>query len=184
MRRLAKDLKPEKSATSSQWLRYLDQDRWILFPHSFKVRLTKSVRYPHKDLKPVLEETYGILVFQEQVMNIATTLAGFTMSEAIFCEWLSEKRKSIDGKGTKELIDGCVRNGYTKVLADKIFGFIGNLLLMVLTSSRSVLCAFSHWTAYMKANYPVEFMTHFYCRASRRCWTNERDKDGTDSRGM
>ena len=100
-----------------------------------------------------MEETYGILVFQEQVMNIATTLAGFTMSEADLLRMaVGKKKKALMEKGRKNFIDGCVRNGYTKVLADKIFGFIEKFAAYGFNKAHAASYALiAYWTAYMKA---------------------------------
>lgn len=162
MRRLAKDLKPEKISDIIAMVALFRPGPMDLIPSFIQGKANpKSVRYPHKDLKPVLEETYGILVFQEQVMNIATTLAGFTMSEADLLRMaVGKKKKALMEKGRKNFIDGCVRNGYTKVLADKIFGFIEKFAAYGFNKAHAASYALiAYWTAYMKANYPVEFMT-------------------------
>ena len=93
MRRLAKDVKPEKSATSSQWLRYLDQDRWIFISHSFKVRLTKSVRYPHKDLKTSIGGNLRNTCLSRTGDEYCYHFGGFTMSEADLLRMAVGKRK-------------------------------------------------------------------------------------------
>ena len=162
MRRLAKDLKPEKISDIIAMVALFRPGPMDLIPSFIEGKANpKRVRYPHKDLKPVLEETYGILVYQEQVMNIAAVLAGFSMSEADLLRMaVGKKKKSLMEKGKKNFIEGCVKNGYTKILAEKIFGFIEKFAAYGFNKAHAASYALiAYWTAYMKANYPVEFMT-------------------------
>ena len=162
MRRLAKDLKPERINDIIAMVALFRPGPMDLIPSFIQGKANpKSVRYPHKDLKPVLEETYGILVYQEQVMNIATTLAGFSMSEADLLRMaVGKKKKALMEKGKKNFIDGCVKKGYSKKLAEQIFGFIEKFAAYGFNKAHAASYALiAYWTAYMKANYPVEFMT-------------------------
>ena len=115
----------------------------------------------HPDLKPILEETYGILVYQEQVMEIAHRLAGYTMNKADNLRMaMGKKKKELMKKEEEKFLQGCVNNGYKKSLAEKIFKFIEKFAAYGFNKPHSASYALiAYWTAYMKASYPVEFMT-------------------------
>ena len=162
MRRLAKDLKPNKITDIIAMVALFRPGPMDLIPSFIKGKnRPSSVKYPHKDLKPVLEETYGILVYQEQVMNIAVALGGFNMSDADLLRMaVGKKKKSLMEKSKKQFIEGCEKNGYTKRLAEQIFGFIEKFAAYGFNKAHAASYALiAYWTAYMKANHTVEFMT-------------------------
>lgn len=85
----------------------------------------KKITYLHKDLKPILDKTYGVAIYQEQVMQIARTLAGFSMGEAdVLRKAMGKKIPELLAKQKENFINGCVKNGINKELAEKIFSFI------------------------------------------------------------
>jgi DNA polymerase-3 subunit alpha len=121
----------------------------------------KNIKYLHKDLIPILSETYGVLVYQEQVMEIAHKIAGYSMSEAdILRMAMGKKKKSLMKKEEEKFISGCMKKGYSRKLAEKIFGFVEKFAGYGFNKPHSASYALiAYWTAYMKANYPVEYMT-------------------------
>ncbi len=162
MRRLAKDLKPEKMSDIIAMVALFRPGPMELIPSFIEgKRVPKKVKYLHPDLKSVLEETYGVLVYQEQIMEIANKLAGYSMSEADNLRMAMGKKKKTLMKIEKEkFISGCVQKGYTKALAEKIFNFIEKFAAYGFNKPHSASYALiAYWTAYVKANYPVEFMT-------------------------
>jgi len=162
MKRLAKDLKPEKITDIIAMVALYRPGPMDLIPTFIEgKRNSKKVKYLHKELQPILEETYGVLVYQEQVMLIANRLAGFSMSEAdILRMAMGKKKKSLMDKGKKKFIEGAVKNGYTKTLAQNIFGFMEKFAAYGFNKPHAASYALiAYWTAYVKANYPVEFMT-------------------------
>ena len=116
--------------------------------------------YVHPDLEPILRETYGVALYQEQIMQIANKLAGFTMSEA------DGLRKAMGKKLPEEMSklrgrfrDGCVKNDITKQLADQLFDMIERFAGYGFNKAHSAAYAvIAAQTAYLKARYPVEFM--------------------------
>src|SRR6056297_92925 len=85
----------------------------------------KEISYLHPKLKPILDKTYGVAIYQEQVMQIARTLAGFSMGEAdILRKAMGKKIPELLAKQKENFITGCVKNGINKELAEKIFSFI------------------------------------------------------------
>jgi DNA polymerase-3 subunit alpha len=120
-----------------------------------------KVKYLHPDLKPILEETYGVLVYQEQVMAIANQIAGYTMSEADgFRMAMGKKKKSLMKKEKEKFTKQAIDKGHSKALVDKLFAFIEKFAAYGFNKPHSVSYALiAYWTAYMKANYPVAYMT-------------------------
>jgi DNA polymerase-3 subunit alpha len=162
MQRLAKDLQPEKLSDITAMVALYRPGPMDLIPTFIKGKKNpKSIRYLHKDLKPLLEETYGILVYQEQVMDIAVALAKFKKSEADLLRMaVGKKKKKLMEEGKKQFIVGMQKEGYTKKLAEDIFGFIEKFASYGFNKSHAASYALiAYWTAYMKANYTVEFMT-------------------------
>ena len=162
MRRLAKDLIPTKISDISAMVALYRPGPMDLIPIFLEGKKnSEKIRYLHKDLEPILSETYGVLVYQEQVMEIANKIAGFTMSEAdILRMAMGKKKKSLMKKEQIKFEEGCIKRGYGKRLAQKIFGFIEKFVGYGFNKPHSASYALiAYWTAYMKANYSVEYMT-------------------------
>lgn len=162
MRRLAKDLKPNKITDISAMVALYRPGPMDLIPSFLENKKNpKRIKYLHPDLKPILEETYGILVYQEQVMEIANKLAGYNMSQADKLRMaMGKKKKEMMKKEKEKFLAGCVKNGYKKSLAEKIFNFIEKFAAYGFNKPHSASYGLiAYWTAYMKANFPVEFMT-------------------------
>jgi len=120
----------------------------------------EEVRYIHPSLKPILEETYGVIVYQEQVMKITQVIGGFTLGQADLI------RRAMSGKDPEEMerqkklfIEGAEKNKFSKNLAERIFQDIAQFAQYGFNKSHSVAYAVvTYRTAYLKANYPYEFM--------------------------
>ncbi|MFH1045990.1 MAG: DNA polymerase III subunit alpha [Candidatus Omnitrophota bacterium] len=119
------------------------------------------ISYDDPHLEPILKETYGIIIFQEQVMQIASELAGFALSQAdILRRAMSKKDTQVMEEQRNFFVDGCVRNKINKKVASKIFNLIEYFAGYGFNKSHSAAYALiSYRTAYLKANFPVEFMT-------------------------
>ena len=120
----------------------------------------KKPTYLHPKLEPILTETYGVAVYQEQVMQIARELAGFTMGQADELRKVMGK-KQVDKvpKYRKKFVEGCIANGIDEVLAEKIFGFIEPFAGYGFNKSHSVCYGLiAYQTAYLKANFPQQYM--------------------------
>ncbi len=117
-------------------------------------------QYLDPRLKPILEKTYGVAVYQEQVMQMARDLAGFTMGEAdVLRKAVGKKIAKLLAEQREKFIAGCVKNNIAKSTAEKIFEFIEPFARYGFNRAHAVCYAFiSYQTAYCKANYPAEFM--------------------------
>ncbi len=120
----------------------------------------KKPTYLDPRLKPILEKTYGVAVYQEQVMQMARDLAGFTLGEAdVLRKAVGKKIAKLLREQREKFIAGCVTNGIKKATAEKIFDFIEPFARYGFNRSHAACYALiAYQTAYFKANYPAEFM--------------------------
>ncbi len=120
----------------------------------------EAVAYDHPKLESILEPTYGIMVYQEQVMRIAQELAGFTLGQAdILRKAMGKKKPEEMAKVKKDFVGGCVANGVKKTLANKLFGEIEIFAGYAFNKSHSVCYAEGAYkNAYLKTHYPQEYM--------------------------
>jgi len=121
---------------------------------------TKQPVYLHPKLEPILKKTYGVAIYQEQVMQMARDLAGFTMAEAdVLRKAVGKKIVKLLNEQKIKFIDGCVENNIEKVLAEKIFSFIEPFAGYGFNRSHAACYAMiGYQTAYLKAHWPTEFM--------------------------
>lgn len=162
MQRLAKDLEPSQFSDISAMVALFRPGPMALIPKFIAGKKNpQKIKYLHPDLKPILQETYGILVYQEQVTEIAYKLAGFNLSEADLLRMaMGKKKKELMRKGKIKFIKGCVDKGYSQKLAEQLFEFIEKFAAYGFNKAHSASYAtIAYWTAYVKAHYPVEFMT-------------------------
>lgn len=119
----------------------------------------ETIKYIHPSLKPILQETYGIIVYQEQIINIARTMAGFTYGKAdILRKAMSKKKMSELESLYSDFMNGCINNGYDKNLAQNVYDLILEFANYGFNKSHSVAYAMvAYELAYLKANYPLYF---------------------------
>ncbi len=122
----------------------------------------EKIDYLHPDLKPVLENTYGIIVYQEQIMAIANIMAGYTLGEAdILRRAMSKKKESVLLKEKERFINRSVERGYEEEIATKVYNLILKFADYGFNRAHSVAYAMiSYRMAYLKAHYPLYFMKH------------------------
>ncbi|MBM3709350.1 MAG: DNA polymerase III subunit alpha, partial [Actinobacteria bacterium] len=121
----------------------------------------KKIAYLHFSLESILKETYGIILYQEQIMLIASKLAGFSMSEAdILRDAISKKKRDVMKKQKNKFFEGAKKTGIIdETTAGKLFELITHFAEYGFNKSHSAAYAMiSYQTAYLKANFPVEFM--------------------------
>ncbi|WP_415236747.1 DNA polymerase III subunit alpha [Sneathiella sp.] len=114
----------------------------------------------HDKLKHILEETYGVIIYQEQVMEIAKVLAGYSLGEAdLLRRAMGKKIKEEMDKQRERFCDGAVEQGVKAKDASHIFDLVAKFASYGFNKSHAAAYALvSYHTAYLKANYPVEFM--------------------------
>jgi DNA polymerase-3 subunit alpha len=120
----------------------------------------RAITYDLPELEPILRSTYGVIVFQEQVMQIAATLAGFTLGAAdLLRKAMGKKNAEVMAEQRQFFVDGCAQNGFQEDKAGKIFDLIAYFAGYGFNRSHSVAYALiAYQTAYLKAHYPREFM--------------------------
>jgi DNA polymerase III subunit alpha len=120
----------------------------------------KQVTYYHDDLREILEPTFGLCIFQEQLMRIAEVLAGYSLEEADNLRKATGKKiRSLIAKERSKFVDGCVAQGHSRQFGEEMFDIIEPFADYSFNKSHSVgygLVAYQ--TAYLKANYPVEYL--------------------------
>ncbi|MBI4357954.1 MAG: DNA polymerase III subunit alpha [Candidatus Omnitrophica bacterium] len=118
------------------------------------------IQYDHPALEPILKETYGIILYQEQVMQIVSALAGFSLAKAdSLRRAMGKKIPEIMEREKKSFIEGATKRRIHSKTAEKIWNLIEYFSGYGFNKSHSTAYAFiSYQTAYLKANYPVEFM--------------------------
>jgi len=120
----------------------------------------KPVSYAHPKAKAALENTYGIIVYQEQVMQMSKDMAGFTGGQAdSLRKAIGKKIRELMEKMGKEFIEGCIKNGVSKEIAEDLYKAMQDFAQYAFNKSHAACYALiAYQTAYLKAHYPSEFM--------------------------
>jgi DNA polymerase-3 subunit alpha len=120
----------------------------------------EKIEYPHPLLAQVLEETYGVIVYQEQVMEIAKILGGYSLGAAdLLRRAMGKKDKDEMDKQRKIFIEGAAKNNIDAKKSEEIFELVNKFAGYGFNKSHAAAYAMiSYQTAYLKANYPVEFI--------------------------
>jgi len=120
----------------------------------------KKIEYLHPKMKPILENTYGVMIYQEQLMKVAQELAGFSLAEAdTLRKAVGKKIKELLLEQKEKLIKGIAKNKISTQTAEKIWEWILPFASYGFNRSHATSYAIiAHQTAYLKAHFPVEFM--------------------------
>ena len=131
------------------------------------------VEYPHPSLEPILKETYGVILYQEQVMQIASVMGGFSLGQAdMLRRAMGHKKPEILQQNRETFVDGAVANGVDDRTANYVFDLMVHFAGYGFNKSHSVCYGWIAWqTAYLKAHYRPEFMA-----AMMTCYNGDRDK--------
>ncbi|MBI4975790.1 DNA polymerase III subunit alpha, partial [Candidatus Peregrinibacteria bacterium] len=167
MRRYLKDLKPTKfeDIVAMGALYRPGPMEWI--PDYIKGKHNpEKVHYMHPSFKSVLESTYGVAVYQEQILQLARDFAGFTFGEAdILRKAVGKKSTSLLMEQREKFTQGAVKNGYNEKLAKDVFEHVIEPFAGYGFNRAHAVCygLIAYETAYLKAHYPIEFMTALLC---------------------
>lgn len=118
-----------------------------------------EIDYLHPDLKSILEVTYGVMVYQEQVMQVASRMAGFSLGEAdILRRAIGKKQKLAIDEQRRHFIEGSLKQGYSEQSAEQVYDYIERFANYGFNRSHSVAYSFiAYQLAFMKAHYPEAF---------------------------
>jgi DNA polymerase-3 subunit alpha len=121
----------------------------------------RTVTYPHPDLEEILSTTYGVMVYQEQVMQIAVRAAGYSMGQADdLLRVMAKKKRELIGQEREKFLAGCLAAGHPDRLAKELFDLIEPFADYGFNQAHA--CAYgyvAYQTAYLRAHHPVEFMS-------------------------
>jgi len=120
----------------------------------------RPVTYPHPDLAPILADTYGVIVYQEQIMQIASQMAGFSLAEAdLLRRAVSKKKREILDEERARFVDGCVRHGYSEETAREVYDLIVRFADYGFNRSHAAAYAvLAFRTAYLRAHFLPDFL--------------------------
>ena len=121
----------------------------------------EKIVYDSQSLQPILQSTYGIFIYQEQIMQVASVVAGFSLAKADHLrKAISKKNHQIMKNLKDEFITGSIHNGYSREVAQKIYSSIEKFADYGFNKSHSVSYSIiSYYQAYLKANYPLAFFS-------------------------
>jgi DNA polymerase-3 subunit alpha len=162
MRRVAKSLRPNAFSDITAMVALYRPGPMDLIPRFIEGKHNPdTIEYPHESLIPFLKETYGIMVYQEQILEIVHFMAGYSLGEAdMLRRAIGKKKKKLLDENKKRFIDESVKNNYEKATAEKIWGFIEAFANYGFNKAHAASYAMiAYQTAWLKANYPVEYMT-------------------------
>ncbi len=120
----------------------------------------QNITYLHPILKPILEDTYGVIVYQEQIMQLLQAIAGYTLGQAyIVLKAIGKKKRDLMAQEEPRFKEGCRNNGLTQEQADRLWDLIQPFAGYSFNRPHSTLYGLlSYQTAYLKVNYPTEYM--------------------------
>ncbi|WP_126425517.1 DNA polymerase III subunit alpha [Brevibacillus marinus] len=161
MRSVLRELKPESLDDIVAVLALYRPGPMEIIPEYIKAKHgRKQVTYAHPDLEPILRETHGFILYQEQIMQISSRMAGFTLGEAdILRRAVGKKKRELLAEQRDKFVAGSVRQGYDERLAHQIYDLIVRFADYGFNKAHSVAYAvIAYQMAYLKANYPLPFM--------------------------
>ncbi|MFO7996596.1 MAG: DNA polymerase III subunit alpha [Dehalococcoidia bacterium] len=161
MRRYIKELKPGSFSDIAAMVALYRPGPMEQLPTFIKAKQgLVPIHYPHPILKEILEETYGVIVYQEQVIFIAQALAGYSLGQAdIFRKAMGKKIPAAMKKEERNFIAGAQKRGISAELAKEVFSLIEPFAGYAFNKAHSVSYALiAYRTAFLKANYPIEYM--------------------------
>jgi len=163
MQKLLKDIKPEKFEDIIAILalyRPGPMKSGMVNEYIERKKDPSKIKYDHPLLEPILKSTYGVILYQEQVIQIAHKISNFSMGEAdILRKAMGKKQPEVMAKQEIKFIEGAKKNGIPEKIGKKIFDQISKFAGYGFNKSHSTGYALiAYQTAYLKANYPLEFM--------------------------
>jgi len=164
MRRYIKELKPTTFSDIAAMVALYRPGPMEHIPTFIKAKHgVEPIRYPHPALASILEETYGVIVYQDQVLFIVQAFAGYSLGQAdIFRKAMGKKIPEVMKKEKRSFLAGAKRKGFPSEVASEVFALIEPFAGYAFNKAHSVSYALiAYQTAYLKANYPAEYITAF-----------------------
>jgi DNA polymerase-3 subunit alpha len=164
MRRYIRELKPSTFSDIAAMVALYRPGPMEQIPTFIKAKHGEvPIRYPHEALTGILKETYGVIVYQDQVLLIVQAFAGYTLGQAdVFRKAMGKKIPEVMRKEKRNFVAGAKKNGFSSELAEEVFALIEPFAGYAFPKAHAVSYALiAYQTAYLKANYPAEYMTAF-----------------------
>ncbi len=164
MRRYIKELKPTTFSDIAAMVALYRPGPMEHIPTFIKAKDNPNlIHYPHPTLESILKETYGVIVYQEQVLFIVQALAGYSLGQAdIFRKAMGKKIPEVMKKERQNFITGAKKREFSAELADEVFNLIEPFAGYAFNKAHAFSYALiAYQTAYLKANYPAEYITAF-----------------------
>ena len=164
MRRYIKELKPSSFSDIAAMVALYRPGPMEHIPTFIKAKHgIEPIHYPHPALASILEETYGVIVYQDQVLFIVQAFAGYSLGQAdVFRKAMGKKIPEVMKKERRNFMDGAKNEGFSAEIASEIFALIEPFAGYAFNKAHSVSYALiAYQTAYLKANYPAEYITAF-----------------------
>jgi DNA polymerase-3 subunit alpha len=164
MRRYIKELKPTTFSDVAAMIALYRPGPMEHIPTFIKAKHgLEPIRYPHPALASILEETYGVIVYQDQVLLIVQAFAGYSLGQAdIFRKAMGKKIAAVMKKEKRNFVSGAKKLGYSADVTDEVFALIEPFAGYAFNKAHSFSYALiAYQTAYLKANYPAEYITAF-----------------------
>ena len=160
MRNLLRELRPNKFEHVIALVALYRPGPMDSAPEFCAGRHGAEVKYLHPILQPILEETYGVILYQEQVMKVASDLAGFSMPQAeIIMRAMAKKQEKKMLEMKPQFFSGCKGNGVPDEAVQQVWDRMVTFSNYGFNKSHSAAYGLvAYWTAYLKANYPAEFL--------------------------
>jgi DNA polymerase-3 subunit alpha len=161
MRRVLKELKPSSFEDIISVLALYRPGPMEFIPQFIRTKHGEAkVEYPHPSLEPILKDTYGIIVYQEQIMQIASKMAGFSLGQAdLLRRAVGKKKREILDEQRRYFVEGSLRQGYSEAEANYVYDMIVRFADYGFPRAHAAAYAvLAFQTAYLKAHYPVQFM--------------------------
>jgi len=162
MRRYLKELRPSEIEDIIAMVALYRPGPMEFIPQYINRKFKRErINYLHPKLEPILKKTYGVMIYQEQLMKVAQELAGFSLSEAdTLRKAVGKKIKSLLDEQSQKMIDGMIKNGIDKRVAEQIWQWFEPFARYGFNRSHAACYAvIGYRTAYLRAHYPVEFYT-------------------------
>jgi len=162
MRRYIKELKPTVFSDIAAMVALYRPGPMEQIPKFIRSKYgIEPITYPHPALKEFLEETYGVIVYQEQVIFIVRAFGGYSLGQAdIFRKAMGKKKAEVMVKEKANFIGGAKKNGYTAEIAEEVYALIEPFAGYAFNKAHAVNYALiAYQTAYLKAHYSIEYLT-------------------------
>ncbi len=162
MRRYIRELKPSTFSDIAAMVALYRPGPMEQIPRFIKAKHgLEPIHYPHLALSDILKETYGVIVYQEQVLFIVRTFAGYSLGQAdIFRKAMGKKIPEVMKRERRNFTSGAKKSGFSAEVAGEVFDLIEPFAGYAFNKAHAVSYALiAYQTAYLKANYPVEYMS-------------------------